>query len=110
MGFVYHTGVNPVYEEKYLNLLREIVLEVLKGKKCKVYLFGSRARGDYTRISDADIGIEGLSKKEFIMAKWKIEEMVEESIIPFRVDIVNLEDVDDNFKKEIFKDAVVWRG
>jgi hypothetical protein len=36
--------------------------------------------------------------------------MVEESIIPFRVDIVNLEDVDDNFKKEIFKDAVVWQG
>jgi predicted nucleotidyltransferase len=102
--------VNPVYEEKYLNLLKEIVLEVLKEKECKVYLFGSRARGDYTRISDADIGIEGLSKKEFIMAKWKIEEMVEESIIPFRVDIVNLEDVDDNFKKEIFKDAVVWRG
>jgi len=110
VGFVYHTDVNPVYEEKYLNLLKEIVLEVLKDKKCKVYLFGSRARGDYTRSSDADIGIEGLNRKEFLMAKWKIEEMVEESIIPFEVDIVNLKDVNDSFKEEIFKDAIVWQS
>jgi len=96
-------------EKKYLEILKKIVLEATKNKDCKVFLFGSRARGDFVRSSDADVGIEGLKDREFLKVKRYIEDRVEESVIPFDVDIVNFDKVSVDFKSEALKDAIRWK-
>jgi len=42
---------------KYMEMLKEAVLEFLKDEDTKVILFGSRARNDNVMASDVDIGI-----------------------------------------------------
>jgi len=39
-----------------------------------------------------------------------LREKIEESTIPYKVEIINLEEASDDFKKEILRDAVVWKG
>ncbi len=41
---------------KYIEQLKELVLEELKDEHVKVFLFGSRARNDNYIASDVDIG------------------------------------------------------
>ncbi len=96
-------------ERKYLKILKRIVLGATKDKNCKVFLFGSRARGDFVRSSDADIGIEGLDDKEFLKVKRYIEEKIEESIVPFDVDIINFNKVSKKFRSEAIKEGVKWK-
>ena len=53
-----------------------------------IYLFGSRARGDNSAFSDIDIAIEAKDNISQKIAKVRFE--IEESLIPYKVDIVDL--------------------
>jgi predicted nucleotidyltransferase len=48
------------YEKKYEEIVKSKVLELFKNTDAGIFLFGSRARGDYKRDSDYDIGIESI--------------------------------------------------
>jgi len=102
-------SVDREKEERFLKELQRAVLNLLNGKDCKVYLFGSRARGDYRRSSDADIAVEGLSEEEFRRFKSTLEEWLEESPIPFTVDVVNLSRVSDTLKEVVLKEGIRWK-
>jgi len=102
-------SVDREREERFLKELRRMVLSLLEGKNCKVFLFGSRARGDYCRSSDADIAVEGLSEEEFRKFKRLLNEQVEESFIPFTVDVVDLNKVPDSLRKTIMREGVRWK-
>jgi len=95
-------------EKKYLSIIKEAVVASLKDDKVKIILFGSRARGDNNRCSDVDIGIIpfGKFKEERITL---LKEKVENLNIPYKVEIVNLSEVSEEFKTEAMKDAVVWK-
>lgn len=97
------------HENRYLEVVRSIVDEAVSSLHCKVFLFGSRARGNYRRGSDFDIGISGLGEAAFIKVRNRILEQVEESIAPYGVDIVNLDAVESAFKEEALRGAVVWK-
>ena len=89
-------------------LAKKIVLEELKGSDCNVFLFGSRATKENHRFSDMDIGImPGKNFDEKIL--YGLSEKLKESIIPFKVDIVNFSTVSEKFKDEALKDVVEWR-
>jgi predicted nucleotidyltransferase len=93
---------------KYIQQIKQIVLDFLKDQPVKIVLYGSRARGDNDPGSDVDIGI--LSEKEFngiILSK--LRDLLEESTIPYKVEIVDLRQVSETFKAEILKDAVIWK-
>lgn len=80
------------------NLIKEIISKHLDLEKCSVFIFGSRARGTSRKFSDVDIGIEsseGISDSTLI----KIEEDLENSDLPFTVDVVDFSKVSDKFKK-----------
>jgi len=88
--------------------LRTLVMDFMKDEKVQIVLFGSRARQDHVSFSDVDIGIlpcEKLSKTKLTLLKEKIED----SNIPYKVDVVDLSEVSEDFRKEILKDAVVWK-
>ena len=53
----------------------------------KIFIYGSRATGNYKQGSDIDLAIMNACKEELFICKMKCE--IEESSIPFAVDIAN---------------------
>ena len=92
----------------YLKTLRELIIRYTLNHKIKVYLFGSRAQGREHKLSDVDIAIlpaEPLSPG-FIAS---LREKIEESTIPYSVDIIDLSQVDASFRKKILAEAIEWK-
>jgi len=66
--------------------LKGLIKEIFKGKKVKVYLFGSRAKEKHSESSDFDLAFlaeEDISKELTILRY-----VLEESNFPYKVDIV----------------------
>lgn len=101
---------NSEYENKYRKLLKSLVLSELENKPCTVFLFGSRASGAYRWASDFDVGIEGLNEEEFLRIKFDLLDKIEESLIPWKVDIINFDTADQEFKKIALQDYEVWKS
>jgi len=78
--------------------IREIMFRFLDPEKYRVFIFGSRASEKHSKYSDYDIGIDG-EKSLPSETKILIEEAMEESDLPYKVDIVDFSLVSDNFKK-----------
>ncbi|MFC1595734.1 nucleotidyltransferase family protein [Candidatus Margulisiibacteriota bacterium] len=104
-----YNTVNKAYEKKYLNLLKELVLHVFKDHYCKVFLFGSRVNDKHSKGSDYDIGVSGLDNNQFLSLKSRLTEDVENSLIPFKVDIVNFDLVTEEFKAIAMKEVILWK-
>jgi uncharacterized protein len=103
-------SVDHERERHYELLLRDIVLRSSAELRCEVFLFGSRARGQVRRASDFDIGIAGLSHADFRLLKRRIEEEVEDSIIPHGVDVVDFDQVGEGFRAEARRGITVWKS
>lgn len=77
--------------------------------KCKIYLFGSRARKTHSLGSDIDLAIDaGKEVCRFTIAK--INNEIEESNIPFFVDIVDMHSTSTEMIEQILKYEVLWRN
>ncbi len=75
-----------------------------------VYVFGSRSKGASRRCSDLDLAIETSGEKMLYSTLIKIKNDFEESCLPYTVDIVDLNDIDENFKNLIKKDFIKLIG
>ena len=78
--------------------IRSIIFRFLDPKEWQVFIFGSRATEKAQKYSDYDLGIWG---KKALPSKIKvlIEEDLEESDLPCKVDIVDFSLVSSDFKK-----------
>ena len=78
--------------------IKEIIFQFLNSKEYQAFIFGSRVIGKAKKFSDYDVGI--WSKKP---VPWhilsKIENALEESDLPYNVDVVDFSLVSKNFKK-----------
>ena len=94
---------------KYLELTRQLVVNFLKSTNAKVYLFGSWSRNEQTISSDIDIAVDfqNLSGRNKIA---ELRELVEESAIPYRVDIVDFQFVSEALCQEILKEGILWKS
>jgi predicted nucleotidyltransferase len=75
----------------------------------KVYLFGSRARGDNIEQSDIDIAIDAgvhipMAKKGQILS------MIDALNIPQKTDIVDFQRAPEKLKENILKEGILWKG
>ena len=97
-----------VYEGS-LELLNDIAKDVFKGENVMVILFGSRARGDYFETSDVDVGV--LAKGQVNKSKITLfRERIEDSNIPYKVDVVDLSQTSKEFADKVFKEKLlIWR-
>ncbi|HHE65270.1 MAG TPA: nucleotidyltransferase domain-containing protein, partial [Bacteroidetes bacterium] len=78
---------SETYYNRILKNIKTFVLEVFKDEDVKIILFGSRARGDFHRCSDIDIGIvpkNKYDKRKLILLRENLEEMN----MPYKVDVV----------------------
>ncbi len=89
------TGIKPEVIEEIRNIAQKYNVE-------KVILFGSRARGDYSRASDIDLAIHGGDITRFSI------EVDEETSTLLMYDFVNLDtDVQKELLESINREGVV---
>jgi predicted nucleotidyltransferase len=86
--------------------IKDIIFQYLPSE-FKVYLFGSRATGTEQKFSDYDIGILGAKALDPVI-KADIEEALEQSDIPYIVEIVDLNTVSERFKKIALENGILW--
>ena len=103
--------MSKVYDES-IRMLKEILGQVFKPGEVKVVLFGSRARGDHLQTSDIDLGILPQGQPLSYQRKLALlRERLENSNIPYKVDIVDLSQVDDEFARQaLSKGVMIWKG
>ena len=74
---------------------------------CKVWLFGSRATGEQRPGSDIDLALDNGQKIPWnTVTKMLID--IDETTIPMKIDLVDLQNVDDDFKKQVLKEGILW--
>ncbi|WP_407272367.1 nucleotidyltransferase family protein [Radiobacillus sp. PE A8.2] len=93
--------------EYILNELKQIVNDTLIEDGIKVYLFGSWARNEEKHSSDIDIAIE--AKQSVSPTNWtELIDKVEESTIPYKVDIVDLNGASNELVKKVKTEGILW--
>lgn len=70
-----------------------------------VYLYGSRARNEQRWNSDFDFWIDGELPAALL---GEIDELLEESFVPFKVDIVTKAQLRGCFGEQARKDSIRW--
>jgi hypothetical protein len=99
--------MNPV-RKRAVEKLRHIVLDALGDRDAAVYLFGSHARGEVRHGSDIDVAI--LPREELPAAFFaNLTETIEESTIPYDVDLIDLRKVAPEFREHVIRTGIKWR-
>jgi predicted nucleotidyltransferase len=88
-------------EERHWFLVDTLLVKPLLQRGCRVYVFGSRARGDHQRFSDLDVLIEGTVTAEMLRS---IKDALEESNLPIKVDLVRAGDLADSYRTSVERD------
>jgi predicted nucleotidyltransferase len=84
-------------EEKYY----KIVKDILNQHQVEVFVFGSRSKGIAKKFSDLDFVI----KEEIDTRKLnKLKNSFDESDLPFKVDVIPWNSIDESFKNHILSD------
>ena len=92
----------------YVEQTKKIVLRHVNDKNIAVFLFGSRAKGSHAWHADIDIGFLSQNEIEPRFLR-RIYDDIEESRVPFHVDLVDFSKVQDRFKKAAMRGIVWWK-
>ncbi|WP_457642711.1 nucleotidyltransferase domain-containing protein [Persephonella sp.] len=84
----YNQLLRKVKQIKSIDDLRSFLREYFKNKNVKIYLFGSRAKGKQSIYSDIDLAFE--SENDITKDLTLIRELLEESYLPYKLDIIDL--------------------
>jgi predicted nucleotidyltransferase len=71
----------------------------------RIYLYGSRAHGDNRWNSDYDLWVDGVVPAGVLS---ELIEELEESFVPFRVDIVTTSQLTGRFGERVKQEATLW--
>lgn len=104
-----HGGTSPgeSIEEWSLQEIQRIAGRILAGQPVELYLFGSWARGDVRQASDIDIAVlpTGPLDPTVLVA---LRSALEDSNVPYRVDVVDLRTTSDEFRRRVVEEGVRW--
>ena len=88
---------------------RAIVQRIVGALPVQVFLFGSRALGMSRPNSDIDIAIDPAGPvPDDLVAR--LRDALEESAIPYVVDVVDLSRVDASFRAKVLSEGRPWVG
>ena len=105
--FINHFTYEP-FNKDYVEDVKKYLLENLKEFDCKIFIFGSRVKGNNHRFSDLDIGILPQHNKRLPI--YDIQDYLNyESEIPFKIDIVDFSIADEKFKQHALQNIIWWR-
>jgi len=91
-------------EDRHINFIKETLKQYVPNPEAEFYIFGSRADGRYKKYSDVDIAV---NSPDFTLDnKLKLLSYFENSAFPYEVDIVDLNNITEDFKN-LIKDNLV---
>jgi len=93
-------------DPKYKNLLLEIIEKHIPN--CSVILFGSRAKKTHAPHSDIDIALDTNTIIDSTLLG-TIKDEIEESTVPFFVDVVDIHNISKELKEQIEKHGIIWK-
>lgn len=103
-----NSKANPQILKEIFDQIKGIIRDELGDYHASVFLYGSWARGEEEQSSDIDVAIfneeVGLPKR-LIMT---IRDRLEESTVPYHVDVVDLSKVNRTFREEVLKEGIEW--
>jgi len=94
---------------RILQSVRKLIAEVLGPHHIPVYLFGSWAQGKPGVASDIDVAVDPSTPLPAGTLA-KLRERLEESHIPYRVEVVDLSQTDHSFRAQILRSGIPWNG
>ena len=90
-----------------LEEVRKAVVRALDRRRGRVYLIGSWVSGGRRNSSDIDIAVEMRDPlPQAVLAR--LREALEESHVPYRVDVVDLAEVDVSFRERALLEGQLW--
>ena len=87
---------------EHLNTVKKILTQYLP-PTCKIYVFGSRIKGNARKFSDLDLAIDNQGAKLSLQDRAHLEEAFQESSLPYKVDLLDWNLISDQFKMNIDK-------
>jgi len=93
-------------DENHLNIITSITKSILELNNCSVYLYGSRVQGKSLKYSDVDVALDYNGKLVPDTIRHNLSSLFEKSILPYKVDIIDLNSVSPVFRARIEKDFV----
>ena len=97
----------PTARDRYLDRVKDIVLGHLEGRGAAVYLFGSHATGGAGWFSDVDVAIDPADPLPPALLS-TLSEALEESTVPWHVDVVDLSGTTPEFRDRVLREGVAW--
>lgn len=94
-------NISDSYKQKIISFISAIL------PSAKIYLFGSRAKGNYHKTSDIDIAIDNKQKIDRKIIS-QIKNAIDSLNIPYTIDIVDLNNVSETLKKQLERDKILW--
>ena len=95
--------------QKHISYLQEKTRKYFPDKeKVKIFIFGSSLRRE--KFRDVDMGFLSENNKEIEKKKFiELAGEIEESTLPFHVDLVDFHSVEKEFKEYVFKhEKILW--
>lgn len=103
MGNSEAIDLDPADRAIVLRLLREHVTD------CEVRAYGSRVKFRSKQHSDLDLTVLGIDESKSLQLFY-LREALDESDLPFRVDVMDWNAIPDNFRREIERNYVVLQS
>ena len=93
------------------NVPKEKIVKIIEifFPHAKIYLFGSRSRGDHNERSDIDIAID-TGKQISLLEKGQILSMIDALNMPQKTDIVDIHRAPRALKDNILKEGILWKS
>ena len=96
-------GLSEEDQNKIIALCKAILPD------CTIWLYGSRAWGDFRSNSDIDLALDD-KKPIDIMKLSELKEVLQATNIFLKIDIIDLENItDQNFLKSILQERILWK-
>lgn len=94
-------------QDIYLKQIRNLIMNRLKGQRFQIFLFGSQVAERAGHASDIDIAILPITVFPRGLIS-QIREELEESNIPYPVDLVDLSKLNPEFVQRVREEGVSW--
>ena len=88
-------------EQRHIDFILQILHNNIPQKDAKFYIFGSRTKGNYKEYSDIDIAVQLQGGKLSADTLGKILLEFNDSTLPYEVDVVDLNAIDEKFRSII---------
>ena len=99
---VIDTGIPEEVKDKIIGIISTVIPE------CKIYLYGSRARGKFSRCSDVDIVLDGGKRLERLKV-YEAQELMHALLTTLKINLADFYELPESYQISLNKDKILWK-